>query len=254
MGPRRTRDWIGFATESELWKVTLDGRTRKPLCSLPALGGTPERLTTLAEGELGHCWPEALPGTKAILFMTQSSEGYDVALQSAAGDAHEILIEVARFPLYLAPGYLVYLRGSDFSARTFDAGALRLGDTAVRLAERVRTSSMTGIADFCLGQDGTLVYATPDRPISDGSELFYHQEDKLMSVPITLNPPLSFGTPGVVYRGIDIDVLGRAYDVMLDGQRLLVIKEDPLVPDRRLEIRVVVNWIEELHARIEGRD
>ncbi len=45
---------------------------------VPAAGGTPERLTTLAQGETTHRWPQALPGGRAVLY-TVSAGGNDYA-------------------------------------------------------------------------------------------------------------------------------------------------------------------------------
>jgi hypothetical protein len=38
------------------------------LSSVPASGGTPQRVTKLASGEVKHRWPQLLPGDRAILF------------------------------------------------------------------------------------------------------------------------------------------------------------------------------------------
>jgi hypothetical protein len=93
----------------------------------------------------------------------------------------------------------------------------------------------------------------------DGSELFFAAPGgKLMVVSVTTTGDvLQFDEPVYVHDGL-IPVSGfydhRPYDVMPDGQRFLVIQEDPDVPAPRAEIRVVVNWIEELRARFEERD
>ncbi|MHC5114477.1 MAG: protein kinase domain-containing protein, partial [Planctomycetota bacterium] len=85
--------WIGYVTENELRAVSVAGGTPRRICdlrglsgeprgvvwradglvvigteggslySVPAAGGTPEPLTTLAEGERSHSWPDTVPGT-----------------------------------------------------------------------------------------------------------------------------------------------------------------------------------------------
>ena len=42
------------------------------LMRVPASGGTPEPLTSLAEGEATHRWPQLLPGGKAVLFTSSA--------------------------------------------------------------------------------------------------------------------------------------------------------------------------------------
>ncbi len=41
---------------------------------------------------------------------------------------------------------------------------------------------------------------------------------------------------------------------MPDGQRFLAIKEDPFAPKERLELRLVINWVEELKTKLEKRE
>jgi serine/threonine protein kinase/Tol biopolymer transport system component len=94
------------------------------------------------------------------------------------------------------------------------------------------------------------------RPIwsRDGSELFFIRNDKqLMAAPVTTTPTLSIGNPKMIYAGLDVHLLvGTAYAPMPDGQRFLVIKEDPAFVTPRPEIDVVVNWIEVLKAKMSG--
>jgi Tol biopolymer transport system component len=95
----------------------------------------------------------------------------------------------------------------------------------------------------------------------NGRELFYlNREGMLMSVPILLptGGDFSAGLPVQVLKtayvagrtllGLDV----RAYDVSPDGQRFLMLKEpqqagDDVQPPRMV---VVLNWVEELKARL----
>jgi hypothetical protein len=60
------------------------------------------------------------------------------------------------------------------------------------------------------------------------------------------------GTPEVLFdvasyrRGF---AQGRAYDVDPDGQRFLMVSNRPVV-DLKPQINVVLNWFEELNARV----
>ena len=82
----------------------------------------------------------------------------------------------------------------------------------------------------------------------NGRELFYMSSGKVMSVGVTTQPTFSASTPRIV-ADVPPLLMGRlsngVYDVSPDGQRFLFVKanvEDG-PPD---EVRVVLNWTEEL--------
>jgi len=87
----------------------------------------------------------------------------------------------------------------------------------------------------------------------NGRELFYLTATKLMSVNVTTQPNFSASTPKVV-ADIPPGVPGRpgrssgVYDVSPDGQRLLFVKASEEHPPLA-EVRVIVNWAEELRRR-----
>ena len=80
----------------------------------------------------------------------------------------------------------------------------------------------------------------------DGRELFYRSEDKMMAVGVETDPPFAAGVPRVLFEGrYEIGVGGgQMYDVSPDGQRFLMIRH--LQEQELTEIRVVLNWAEEL--------
>jgi hypothetical protein len=92
------------------------------------------------------------------------------------------------------------------------------------------------------------------RPVwsADGNELFFIEDDvKLMAAPVSTTPTLSIGEPKLICADLDVNLsAGTCYAPMPDGQRFLVIKEDPAFLTPRKEIHVVVNWIEELKAKM----
>ena len=73
----------------------------------------------------------------------------------------------------------------------------------------------------------------------DGKELFYAEQGKLMSVPVTTHPSFSFTTPVVLFKNTALP----NYDVSSDGQRFIVMEKPPAGPP--LTIHVVENWFEE---------
>ena len=80
-----------------------------------------------------------------------------------------------------------------------------------------------------------------------GRELFVQNGDSMMVVPIETKPTFTFGKPEILFSGSYIRA-NRNFDISLDGQRFLMIKEAApiLEPSARDEITVVVNWSEEL--------
>ncbi len=94
----------------------------------------------------------------------------------------------------------------------------------------------------------------------DGRELFYLTEAGVMGVAVETGAGFEeAGTPVLVvegpYYGTSAAFAGRTYDIAPDGRRFLMLKEsvtaDPDDPFAGLtQIYVVLNWFEELKARV----
>jgi serine/threonine-protein kinase len=85
----------------------------------------------------------------------------------------------------------------------------------------------------------------------DGRELFYRAGDSLMAIPIQ-NHPFQAGRPVPLFP-LDRRLYGDdpnvpEYDVFPDGKRFVAVLNDQ--PTTGEEIRVVLNWIEELRMRV----
>ena len=81
----------------------------------------------------------------------------------------------------------------------------------------------------------------------NGRELFYRSGNRMMAVPVTIQPAFSAGKPAVLFEGSYVasafPLTGVTYDVTRDGQRFLMVKEQA---QSNSEINVIVNWFEEL--------
>ena len=81
----------------------------------------------------------------------------------------------------------------------------------------------------------------------DGRELFYLSPNgrQVLTVPISIGPTLSVGSPTVLFDGPFLVPGGitRPYDLTPDGQRFVMVKTGD---EENLEITVVLNWFEEL--------
>ena len=95
----------------------------------------------------------------------------------------------------------------------------------------------------------------------DGRQLFYHQmaTNKFVVVDVQTEPSFTFGKPTPLpIEGTIHPVSQRNYDVTPDGKQLLVVLpaastrgDSPTRPTQ--QINIVLNWFEELKARVPGR-
>jgi eukaryotic-like serine/threonine-protein kinase len=80
----------------------------------------------------------------------------------------------------------------------------------------------------------------------NGRELFYRNENKIMTADITTQPSFSAGEPRMLFQGEY-----GGYDVSPDGQRFLMIKPSEQTSSTSLnQVVVVQNWFEELKRRV----
>ena len=92
----------------------------------------------------------------------------------------------------------------------------------------------------------------------DGSELFYRSGDQVMVVAVDTTGAFRASAPTLLFAGnYDLDNSAGGvggvpnYDVVPDG-RLVMVKPDRPNDERRarVQIQVVLNWFEELNARV----
>ena len=84
----------------------------------------------------------------------------------------------------------------------------------------------------------------------DGKELFYRDGDRMMAVAVQMKPEFRAGVPELLFEGRFLSERpssgSQSYDVSLDGRRFLMVQS----ADRATEFYVVLNWFEELEARV----
>jgi eukaryotic-like serine/threonine-protein kinase len=85
----------------------------------------------------------------------------------------------------------------------------------------------------------------------DGRELFYRNQadDKMMAVEIQTEPTFRAGKPTVLFERR----YGNGYDVSPDGKRFLMVKPAGGEQAPTDQLNVVLNWFEELKARVPAR-
>ncbi|MFQ5616168.1 MAG: protein kinase, partial [Anaerolineales bacterium] len=182
-------EWVAFLTSGELKKVSLRSgaivkicdilpdvssggswgaddnilfapRPNSGLARVSARGGDPELITTpdSTEGELGHYYPNVLPGGKAVLFTIRERGGYSetrISVLSLQTGEWRTLVERGTSPHYVPTGHLIYAGAGALLAAPFDLERLQVTGSPVRILDGLMT--LRG-AEFSVSEDGTLVY------------------------------------------------------------------------------------------------
>jgi serine/threonine-protein kinase len=185
--------WVGFAAGPKLKKVALAGgapmtladaplfrgaawgedssiyfvpNAYAPISRIPAMGGAAQPITAIrsAEGELGHRWPELLPGGKVLLYVVGLGGEWDeatiVAERLDSGE-RKVLVRGGTSPRYVPTGQLVYARAGGFYAVSLDPRSLEVTGSPVEVARNVFVSSV-GWAAMDVSRTGLLVTAPGD--------------------------------------------------------------------------------------------
>ncbi|MGH9390382.1 MAG: TolB family protein, partial [Vicinamibacteria bacterium] len=182
--------WIGFASgslasgDAEVRKLPRAGGAAVTICQgeysdatwgpddtivlgsaaglrvVPASGGLPKPLTSVAEGEY-HRDPSFLPGGRSVLFHTWSGTLEATRIEVVALDTKErrrLLDGTA--PQFSTSGHLVFARRGSLWAVAFDPESLTVGSEPIRIVERVEVGGV-GFVPYALSNDQSLVYAPP---------------------------------------------------------------------------------------------
>lgn len=185
--------WLAFFAQGKLKKISVEGGSAVALCDaplgrggswgedgtiiaalsgsvslsrIPSAGGAPALVTQLAQGEATQRWPQILPGGKAVLFTSHTSNaGFDAAnieVITLADHRRKTLQRGGAFGRYLpasrGTGYLLYINKGTLFAAPFDPEKLEARGASSPVLEGVGYSTTFGFAQFDFSRDGTLVY------------------------------------------------------------------------------------------------
>src|SRR5262245_18084519 len=126
------------------------------LFKIPANGGMPTPLTQPGKDEAAHRFPEFLPDGKHFLYLVVPSNS--IWLGSLDGGTPTRLLASESQAIYVAPGYLLFVRQGTLMAQPFDARSLTLTAEAVPIAEQVLTAAAVNLAGFSAASSGVLAY------------------------------------------------------------------------------------------------
>jgi len=139
--------WAVSASGGQLTQVTWPDRSRGEIDAAPA-------------------WPQFLPDGKHFLY----TAGIEAKPESTAlrlgllGSKESKILAIGEFSRveYIAPGYVLYLRGRTLLVQAFEPKRLRLAGDAVAVVDDVLRADPAGGADFSASATGTLVYRDVD--------------------------------------------------------------------------------------------
>jgi hypothetical protein len=219
--------WIGFFDNNKLMKISTMGGSPQSVCdaidpqggswgaddtilfgasgslwSISASGAGPARLVldkTKSKDIAGdYCWPEILPGSKAVLFTVRRSEqDMCIAALSLESGKTQILIKAGTKPHYAKTGHLIYAWENDILAAPFDSKQLRVTGPSVPIIQKVMPPVWNGQALYAISETGTLAYI----PKSTGklSQLVWlDHSGQAAKLPL---PPGEYGSPRISPNG-----------------------------------------------------
>jgi len=230
--------WLAFHSAGKLFKVALEAGTPIPLTDasgqgsawtedgsiiynpdynaglwrIPAGGGTPDSLTApdTARGELGHFWPQVLPGGRAVLFTAVGNSTQQTRIEAVSLEtrAVKLLVEDAADGRLLPDGRLVFYRAGTLLAVPFDSRRLEVTGAPVPILQHVGFSRLFMQAAYDVSRTGTLAWAA-DSELGTPRRIVWLSRDGRES------PAL--------------DEAGLYNDVRMspDGQRIAYSKDEP---------------------------
>ena len=132
------------------------------LVQVPAMGGAPQPVTTLAALQTTHRWPQFLPDGRHVLYYSGNHlniGGQENALWVASLDGRDNrMISPSATEAQFADGYLFYVQDAALVTRPFDPGSARFTGEARSTADRVQFDPTTWKANFSVSDAGVLIY------------------------------------------------------------------------------------------------
>jgi serine/threonine-protein kinase len=139
-------------------------RLASNLLRVPESGGAPEPITTRAEDEAIHRWPQVLPDGRGVLYTSHShTSGMDNAnlvVQPLPRGDRKIVLKGGYHGRYVHSGHIVYIRDSTLFAAPFDLDRLETTGPPVPVVEEVTSGNLSGSAQYAVSNNGTLLYVS----------------------------------------------------------------------------------------------
>jgi Tol biopolymer transport system component len=207
---------------------------------VPADGGTPSPLTTLADGESGHFWPRFLPDGRHYLYLAESGQAEHRAIVAGALDSKDRtrVVAVESSPGYTSSmdpgrssGHLLFLRDSAVFAQAFDTKTLAVSGEPARVASDVM-SGANGQGSFDVSDNGVLIYFGNSVGGTTGGQDMWPW--RLLWIDRSASEVEAVGPYGV-YRGMEVSPDGKRVAVHrhdATGGDIWVMEQPPRAPTR----------------------
>ncbi|HJZ80376.1 MAG TPA: protein kinase, partial [Pyrinomonadaceae bacterium] len=138
------------------------------LYRVSATGGPSAQVTSIDKSrkETGHLWPYFLPDGRHFLYLVRSTQRENTGIYVGTLDSQEgkLLVNVDSSPVYVPPGFLLYVRERTLMAQRFDANKLQLSGEPFPIAEQLGFNLVTGRGFFSASETGVLVFFTNSAP------------------------------------------------------------------------------------------
>jgi serine/threonine-protein kinase len=177
-------------------------------------GGEPERLTTPDRegGELGHWWPQILPGGKRALFTAFRSpiDEARVGVVSLETGEVRIVVEGGFFGRYAPSGHLLYVKEARLFAAPFDPERAVVTGPAKSVLDDMFAPPTEALSMFDVSADGTLAWV-PGSAADPPRELVWVDRDGRTQ---PAHPELRR------YKGVSLSPDGRSLVTAILGESL----------------------------------
>lgn len=205
--------WLGFFADYRLKRVSVEGGAPVTVCEAPndrgaswtdddtivlaphifgglvrvrAAGGVPEPLTSPAEGEASHAWPQVIAGRQAVLFTGGAADAPNVQILSLSTRETKVVIPTGYCGRYVPSGHVIYVHRNTLFAVPFDIDTRETRGVPVPIVDDVADDVTDRTAHFDFANDGTLVYLSRDAVTSDRTIAWMDRlgrVDKLLEAP-----------------------------------------------------------------------
>jgi Tol biopolymer transport system component len=192
------------------------GGNLEPLSRVPDSGGKPVPATRLAPKEEAQRWPSFLPDGRHFICAGDASLTEEHHLDVGSLDSLDCtqLVQMVSNAAYVAPGYVLYVRGGNLLAQRFDAEHLRLAGDPITIAEHIVECDDNHRFEFSASDTGVLTCRSADNRGKlcwiDGAQ---HRTNITTAPERFGNARLSRDGKQVAFTEDDVD--GRATDIVL---------------------------------------
>jgi serine/threonine-protein kinase len=235
--------WVGFAAQGKLKKVSIVGGQPFVLADSPVLfggtwgpddtivfaatdvglsrvsssGGAVAQATALdgKAGEGGHLWPEVLPDGKSILFTVgtigTNMDRARIVLQPLNGGPRRTLVQGGTNPHYVPSGHIVYSSAGTLMAVPFDLATGTVTGAGVPVLDGVAQTPI-GAAQFSTSATGSLAFVPGDVRSPSRELVWIDRNGRETPVPL---PRRAYWSPRLSPDGrrIAVGIEGSTHDV-----------------------------------------